>query len=222
MAQRDQLGCASSAGSAEYESDVVGACGRGERAMLRKRKVERDVARRICVPSVSDLDHANPPRARNLANGRVEPRIDDNGVDATGIEIARELVCRVLVADRNSDRAFHDAENGRQRFRATAMNNGEATPPTETRMLKLGGYVIRETCELAMAHVPPVPGCDRRGRRRCAAPIVDDLANRGSDGDSLRCGTQLYIGHIATMTAPSYSDWRTGRRPGIILVSTRA
>ena len=74
-------------------------------------------------------------------------------------------------------------------------------------MLKLGGYVIRETRELAMAHVLPVPGCDRGGRGRSAAPIVDDLADRGSDGDNLGCGTQLYIGHIATMTAPSYSDW---------------
>ncbi len=222
MAQGDQLGRASSAGSAEHESDVVGACGSGERAILRRRKVERDVARRIRVPSVSDLDHAQPPRACNLANGRVEPRIDDDGLDATGIEMAAELVCRVLVADRNGDRALHDAENGCQRLRATAMNDREATVPTETRMLKLGGYAIRQTRELAIAHVLPVPGCDRRGGGRGAAPIVDDLADRGSDGDNLRCGTQFYVGHIATMTGPVLFRLAYMQTTGIILVSTRA
>jgi hypothetical protein len=82
------------------------------------------------------------------------------------------------------------------------MNNREATVPTETRVLELDGYAIRQTCELAMAHVRPVPGRDRRGGGRGAAPIVDDLADRVSDGDNLRCGTQLYIAHIATMTGP--------------------
>jgi hypothetical protein len=103
------------------------------------------VAGSICVPSLFYLDHANPPRARNLANWGVEPRIDDDRVDATGVEMARELVCRVLVADRNGDRVLYDAENGRQRLRTTAMNDRETTVPTETRMLKLGGYAIGQT-----------------------------------------------------------------------------
>jgi hypothetical protein len=103
MAQGNELGCASRAGSAENESDVIGACGRRERVMLDRRKVERDVARRICIPSGSDLDQRQPQRARNLANGPVEPRIDDDGLDATSIEMAPELVCRLLAADRDSD-----------------------------------------------------------------------------------------------------------------------
>jgi len=82
------------------------------------------------------------------------------------------------------------------------MNDSEATVPTETRMLKLGGYAIRQTCELAIAQVLPVAGCDRRGRWRSAAPIVDDLADRGSEGYNRRCGTQIYVGHIATVTCP--------------------
>jgi hypothetical protein len=82
------------------------------------------------------------------------------------------------------------------------MNDRETTVPTETRMLQLGSYAVRQPCELAIAHVLPVPAGDRRGGRRGAAPIVDDLADRVSDGDSLRCGTQLYIAHIAIMTGP--------------------
>ncbi len=184
------------------EGDVVGACTSGERVIPRRRKVERDVAGGICVPSVSDVDHAYPPRACNLANGRVEPRIDDDGLDTTGVEMAPELVCRVLVADRNGDRALHDAENGCQRLRAAAMDDREATVRAETRMLKLGGYAIRQKCELAIAHVLPVPGGDRRSGGRGAAPGVDNLADRGCDSDTLRCGTQSYVGHFATMTGP--------------------
>jgi len=151
---------------------------------------------------MTDLDHPHSPCARNVAHGRVEPRIDDDGFDATGIEVACELVRRVLVADRNGDRALHDAENRRQRFRAPAMNDREATVTTETCMLELGRDAIGQTRELAIAHVLPVPGRDRGGRGRNAAPMVDDLADRGSDGDSFRCGTECYVGHIATMTGP--------------------
>jgi hypothetical protein len=37
--------------------------------------------------------------------------------------------------------------------------------------------------------------------------MVDDLTDRGSDGDNLGCGTQYYLGHIATMTGAVLFRW---------------
>src|SRR6185437_8908599 len=140
MTQRNELGCTRRAGSGENKSDVVGPGGRrnGRRAILRARKVERDAPRGVRIPSMTDLDHAHSPCARNVAHGRVEPRIDDDGFDATGIEVASELVRLIFVTDRDMYRAPRATENRRQRFRAPAMNDREATVTTETCMLELG------------------------------------------------------------------------------------
>src|SRR5690348_16966276 len=87
------------------------------------------------------------------------------------------------------------------------MNDREPAVPAEARVLKLGGYAVRQTRQLAIAQVLSVPGRDRRGSGGGAAPMVDDLADRGSEGDKLRCGTQFYVGHIATMTGPVLFRW---------------
>src|SRR5215510_13644519 len=96
----------------------------------------------VRVLSVDHIDYSQAPCTRHVADRPVEPPIDDDGLGATRVEMALELACYVLVADRHGDRALHDAENGRQRFRTTAMDDREATLRTETRMLKLGGYVV--------------------------------------------------------------------------------